>query len=149
MDVVTTSSASWNDAAAFSQLINEEAAKPHPKQQGCQGPLWRVVLCQDNTVVLSYHHGIGDGKSGLASHTMVLQSLNSADAFDARDLVPAIENCIDVSPSWTKLIWEITGMVLPASWQAGYSIRSGNDVPNLPLPLSPSERGRPHVTLLE
>ncbi|TFL07176.1 hypothetical protein BDV98DRAFT_13216 [Pterulicium gracile] len=152
VDLVTTSSAFWDDAAAFSKLINEEAAKPHPKDQGSQSPLWRVVLCKDSTVVFSYHPGIGDGKSGLAFHTMVLQALNSQDhssPVESRELAPAIENCIDVSTSWTKLLWEIASMVLPSSWQASHSTWTGNPVPALNTALSPSERGRPYVTLLE
>lgn len=42
-----------------------------------EGHLWRLTVLRDNTVILSFNHALGDGRSGLAFHRSLLAALNT------------------------------------------------------------------------
>jgi hypothetical protein len=136
---------SWSDRPAFVSLIEEETGKRHPDHDSST-PLWRVVLCADNTVVFCFHHGIGDGKSGLAFHIMLLKALNAsadADAPPSRAWVPAIETCTDVSPNWWTLLRELIGLFIPTSWTKLHSAWTGYDAPSIETSFVLATKQRP------
>ncbi|KAG6821485.1 hypothetical protein H0H93_010209 [Arthromyces matolae] len=104
-------------------------------------PLWRLVVL-GNTVCFAWHHGIGDGKSGLAFHRAFLSALQAGGSPDEDPIVvpskdpltPAIETLVDLSPSWGKFAVEIFGLFAPVSWTRQAGSWTGNPVPtNLTL----------------
>ncbi|KAF9043778.1 hypothetical protein BDZ89DRAFT_1128120 [Hymenopellis radicata] len=60
-----------------------------------KGPLWRVLVLDAHIVLFSFHHGIGDGLSGLGFHTALLRALSSpsseSDAPESVVAVPDLE----------------------------------------------------------
>ncbi|KAG6853896.1 hypothetical protein C0991_000361 [Blastosporella zonata] len=97
-------------------------------------PLWRVVILADGTICFAFHHGIGDGKSGLAFHRALFASLqegkgHGGDAIVTPSdgpLVPAIETLVDLSPSWRKIGVEIFRLFAPVSWTRDAASWTGN-----------------------
>lgn len=97
-------------------------------------------MLQDNTLVFTYLHIIGDGKSGLAFHRALLSALNSqAEPGDSNvqrlvtippdiTLVAPLEDVIDVSVSFSKLGRVIYDMLVPSSWTKLASAYTGNPV---------------------
>lgn len=106
------------DAAIQSQLLL-------PMNTKGTVPLWRLVILEDNTVVFSFHHCVGDGKSGSAFHIALLQALNKQRGSQEPsqhvevpklDLVPPVETVVDVSVSFGKLVYDVFSLLLPESW---------------------------------
>ncbi|OBZ73841.1 Uncharacterized protein C18B11.03c [Grifola frondosa] len=102
-------------------------------------PLWRLTVLEDNTVVFAYHHGIGDGQSGLAFHRALLSALDEVDTSaevlpilhtqsDGFNLSPPLEECTKLSISLLKILHEIAHLLLPDSWSADFFAWSGNPV---------------------
>ncbi|KAJ7017701.1 hypothetical protein C8F04DRAFT_1154882 [Mycena alexandri] len=90
-------------------------------------PLWRVEVLRDGTVVLAYHHVIGDGLSGVAFHQSLLAALQDVIAGDDSSLVtvpqslsllPPMEAVTNLRPSILKVIKEVLALFLPTSWTA-------------------------------
>ncbi|KAG6890021.1 hypothetical protein C0992_003366 [Termitomyces sp. T32_za158] len=100
-------------------------------------PLWRVVILGDDTVCFAWHHGIGDGKSGLAFHRAFLASLRLNESRGGssivippkNDLVPPIETLVDLSPSWAKIVSTLFGLFAPVSWTRAAHSWTGSQVP--------------------
>ncbi|KAJ7739816.1 hypothetical protein B0H16DRAFT_1890906 [Mycena metata] len=76
-------------------------------------PLLRVEVLRDGTVILAYHHAIGDGLSGVAFHQSLLAALQNSIAGDdsflvavpqSLSLLPPIEAVTNVRPSILKVI---------------------------------------------
>ncbi|KAJ7266910.1 alcohol acetyltransferase [Mycena haematopus] len=110
-------------------------------------PLWRVEVLTDSTVIFAYHHGIGDGLSGVAFHRSLLAALQ--DDGDSSPLVavphslsllPPIEAVTHLRPSLLKIISEVLSLFLPASWKRGYYAWNAN-------PVSKTPQFTPHVKL--
>lgn len=119
-----------------------EAAHQIPFEDLGQLPLWRVVLVEHETtssndktiagtktidVGFFWHHGIGDGGSGVAFHLEILDALNdlaikndvplSADAIvipPKRDLLPSIEEAQPLRLSTFFLIKQIFKLIFPS-----------------------------------
>lgn len=77
-------------------------------------PLWRLLVLADNTVILSFHHCIGDGKSGTAFHAALVQALNDPAIFrepsthvevPKLDLIPPVEAVVDCSVTSSPAAW--------------------------------------------
>lgn len=100
-------------------------------------PLWRVMILGDGTICFAWHHGIGDGKSGLAFHRALFASLQEGrgrggnpDVVPADGpIVPAIETLVDLSPSWRKMFVEISGLFAPVSWTSAAGAWTGDSAP--------------------
>ncbi|KAG6909330.1 hypothetical protein DXG01_000930 [Tephrocybe rancida] len=100
-------------------------------------PLWRVVVFGDGTICFAWHHGFGDGKSGLAFHRALFASLQEGKVrggdpvvIPSKDLmVPPLEMATDVSPSWRKFAVEVFGLLAPVSWTHKAGSWTGNPVP--------------------
>ncbi|KAG6902595.1 hypothetical protein C0995_014602 [Termitomyces sp. Mi166 len=100
-------------------------------------PLWRVVISGNGTVCFAWHHGIGDGKSGLAFHRAFLASLQSGESRSGscivippkNALVPPIETLVDLSPSWLKVASTLFGLFAPRSWTRAANSWTGGSVP--------------------
>ncbi|KAG5647513.1 hypothetical protein DXG03_009450 [Asterophora parasitica] len=101
-------------------------------------PLWRVVVMKDDTICFAWHHGIGDGMSGIAFHRTLLASLSERDdsAHPTNSIVlpstnafiPAIEAVISLTPSWRKAVVELFELFCPTAWTRGASAWTGNPV---------------------
>ncbi|KAJ7722968.1 alcohol acetyltransferase [Mycena metata] len=104
-------------------------------------PLWRVEVLRDGTVILAYHHAIGDGLSGVAVHQSFSAALQDSIAGDDSSLVaipqslsllPPIEAVTNVRPSILKVIKTVLALFLPASWTALSTAWTANPVPQTP-----------------
>ncbi|KAJ6495268.1 alcohol acetyltransferase [Mycena sanguinolenta] len=111
-------------------------------------PLWRVAVLPDNTVIFAYHHGIGDGLSGVAFHRSllaVLQDVGEASPLiavpDSLSLLPPIEAVTSLWPSLFKIISEVFSLFIPASWKRNYYAWNAN-------PVSKTPQFTPHAKLL-
>ncbi|KAJ6581872.1 alcohol acetyltransferase [Mycena capillaripes] len=113
-------------------------------------PLWRVEVLTDGTVILAFHHGIGDGLSGVAFHQSLLAALQDDIAGDESPLVavpqtlsllPPIEAVTNLWPSLLKIITEVFSLFAPASWKRDYSAWTAN-------PISKTPEFIPHVKLI-
>ncbi|KAK7039535.1 alcohol acetyltransferase [Favolaschia claudopus] len=101
-----------------------------------QLPLWRVEVLNDNTVILAYHHGIGDGLSGVAFHRLLLLALEEGNTASSAEvtvpelisLLPPIEAVTNLRPSIFKIISAVLSLFLPASWKRSYYVWSANPV---------------------
>ncbi|KDQ61357.1 hypothetical protein JAAARDRAFT_54731 [Jaapia argillacea MUCL 33604] len=103
-------------------------------------PLWRlVVLKRCGTVVFAYHHGIGDGMSGVAFHRCLLEALNANHISDSDDttiihvptnitLIPPVESLTPTSPSLKTVLGTLFSLYAPKSWTRGASSWTGNPV---------------------
>jgi hypothetical protein len=76
-----------SDALQRAQRIDEILSEQHSLGFGAEGlPLWRIIIFDslqpdhDPTMDIAFvwHHVIGDGASGLAVHSTILQALSSA-----------------------------------------------------------------------
>ncbi|KAF8190362.1 alcohol acetyltransferase [Mycena galopus ATCC 62051] len=112
-----------------------------------QLPLWRVEVLNDGTVLVAYHHGIGDGLSGVAFHRSLLAALQDVgddspvvEVSQPLSLLPPIEGMTSLWPSLSKIISEVLSLVLPASWQRSYYAWNAN-------PVSKTQQFTPHVKL--
>ncbi|KAJ7117659.1 alcohol acetyltransferase [Mycena epipterygia] len=103
-----------------------------------QVPLWRVEVLTDGTVIFAFHHGIGDGLSGVAFHQSLLAALQDAIIGDESPLVtipqslsllPPIEAVTSLWPSLRKILAEVFSLFAPISWTRGYSAWTSNPVP--------------------
>ncbi|KAG6812727.1 hypothetical protein H0H92_000944 [Tricholoma furcatifolium] len=100
-------------------------------------PIWRILVLKDNTICFAWHHGIGDGKSGLAFHRALLASLQEGAeqnpdpivTTSKEPLVPALEALTDLTPPWSKVAQELYGLFAPVSWTSGAMAWTGNAVP--------------------
>ncbi len=111
---------------------------------GAKGPLWRVLVLDANNVLSSFHHGIGDGLSGLAFHTTLLRALQSASADSGApesvvaipnsELTPSIESLVDVSPPLAKVLEVILNLFIPTSWTPTGSAWTGAPIGRSPTP---------------
>ncbi|KAJ7698921.1 alcohol acetyltransferase [Mycena rosella] len=114
-------------------------------------PLWRVEVLSDGTILLAFHHSIGDGLSGVAFHQSLLAALQQElivgdDSLlisvpQSLTLSPPIETLTNLRPSLRKVLTEIFYMFAPASWTPAYSAWTANPVPQIP-------ELKPHVKLL-
>ncbi|KAJ7430285.1 alcohol acetyltransferase [Mycena latifolia] len=114
-------------------------------------PLWRVEVLNDGTVLLAFHHGIGDGLSGVAFHQSLLAALQqdiivgddslTVAVPQSLSLLPPIETATNIRPSLRKVLTEVFYLFTPASWTPGYSAWTANDVPQIP-------ELKPHVKVL-
>jgi Alcohol acetyltransferase len=146
-----------------------EAAHRMPFEQLGELPLWRVVLIQHPTtsskeettaitktidVGFFWHHGIGDGASGVAFHQEFLDALNdlavenhvpSAETIaipSKLDLLPSIEEAHPLPLSAFFLIRQLFKSILPCNsdrllW-TGPPIRSENNITHLRTLVFPS-----------
>ncbi|KAJ7792931.1 hypothetical protein B0H14DRAFT_2928703 [Mycena olivaceomarginata] len=108
-------------------------------------PLW---------LILAYHHGIGDGLSGVAFHRSLLAALQDVgDASgslvvhvsESLSLLPPIEAVTNVWPSLRKIITEVFSLLLPASGSAATYAWNANSVSKnarVHPPMSNSSRSR-------
>ncbi|KAG6833241.1 hypothetical protein H0H87_009862 [Tephrocybe sp. NHM501043] len=100
-------------------------------------PLWRVIVLGNGTICFAWHHGIGDGKSGLAFHCALFASLQKGESRGGSHivipsdgpLVPGIETLASLSPSWRRAAAEIFSSFAPVSWTCGASAWTGSAVP--------------------
>ncbi|KAI0951065.1 putative Hybrid PKS-NRPS biosynthetic cluster [Taiwanofungus camphoratus] len=108
-------------------------------------PLWRLQVLKDNTLIFAYHHGIGDGQSGLAFHRALLSALNEneteASASGGTEvvavpksstLVPPVEKLTSLSVSFRKLCSEMSGLFAPSWWSARSSTWTGHSIVTVP-----------------
>ncbi|KAF8889283.1 alcohol acetyltransferase [Infundibulicybe gibba] len=105
-------------------------------------PLWRLTILPDNTVIFAYHHGIGDGRSGISFHKALLSALSTLTTTPnhspahlisvpaSAELSPAIENVTSLSPSWGKVFREVYDLFAPTSWSRGSSAWTGRSIPH-------------------
>ncbi|KAJ7117637.1 alcohol acetyltransferase [Mycena epipterygia] len=103
-----------------------------------QVPLWRVEVLTDGTVILAFHHSIGDGLSAVAFHQCLLAALQDAVVGDDSPLVtipyplsllPPIEAVTSLWPSLHKIFTEVFALFAPISWTRGGSAWTANPVP--------------------
>ncbi|KAK7685670.1 hypothetical protein QCA50_011014 [Cerrena zonata] len=109
-------------------------------EYGSPTPLWRLGVMTDNTLIFHYDHCIGDGQSGVAFHSDLLDALNTVSSNsevesstlvlvpDILKLQPALEDAMKVSLSFIKIFWLILSMIVPARWQKSSSTWTGNVV---------------------
>ncbi|KAJ7665030.1 alcohol acetyltransferase [Mycena polygramma] len=104
-------------------------------------PLWRVEVLNDGTVILAYHHGIGDGLSGVAFHRSLLPALQDGAVGgdsphvavpQSLSLLPPIEAATNIWPSLRKIVAEVFSLFAPASWKPGYTAWTANPVSKAP-----------------
>ncbi|KAJ7738888.1 hypothetical protein B0H14DRAFT_3515930 [Mycena olivaceomarginata] len=67
-------------------------------------PLWRVEVLNDSTVILAYHHGIGDGLSGVAFHRSLLAALQDVGDASGSLVVQVSESLSGVLPLTPRLL---------------------------------------------
>jgi hypothetical protein len=101
-------------------------------------PLWSLTVLADNTVIFSWHHGIGDGMSGLAFHRALVIALNtdntiykgleSIDISSTAVITPAIDSLISLRPSLSQVCRILFENIFPVSWTRGASAWTGNNV---------------------
>ncbi|KAI0779894.1 alcohol acetyltransferase [Fomes fomentarius] len=113
-------------------LLQDFFAKPTEDRDDL--PYWKLLVLRDNTVVFAYNHTMGDGKSGAAFHHGLLTSLNTVNARIATSsepliehsgivkqealpqdvsLVPPLEEAMDLSMPFLRVVREIACMALP------------------------------------
>ncbi|CAL1714205.1 unnamed protein product [Somion occarium] len=103
-------------------------------------PLWEMGVLQDNTVIFTYQHAIGDGQSGLAFHRLLLSALNSdetplrplADIVpipDTLELVAPLEKMTKLSVPFSLACYQYLKIFAPVSWRKLGSAWTGNNVP--------------------
>ncbi|KAF7309924.1 hypothetical protein MIND_00364700 [Mycena indigotica] len=102
-------------------------------------PLWRLQVLANNTVVFAYHHGIGDGLSGVAFHMTLLDAVKVMTPNESLQTIVEIpksialplplEKVTNLRPSIFKILAEILGLFLPVSWTRLGSAWTGNPVP--------------------
>lgn len=136
-------------AESLTQVIEEQFKRYFDTNADL--PLWRLTVLNDNTVIFSWHHGIGDGKSGLAFHRALLSALNAdnADYYGlnsvtiqpAVSIAPAIETAVNIRPSLSQFFHMVIELLAPVSWTRRGTAWTGN-----PVKLSTS---RTHCRLLE
>lgn len=124
------------------KLIEEEFNKPIIVSNNL--PLWRLLVTADNHIIFSWHHAIGDGKSGLAVLQTILQGLNRpkpiagdtntriVKPISGLKLTAAIEDLTDVSYSVFTLLSALYSVFIPAWWTLRKTW-TGGDVPEVPL----------------
>ncbi|KAI0072801.1 hypothetical protein K474DRAFT_1711256 [Panus rudis PR-1116 ss-1] len=89
-----------------------------PFEEDTKDPLWRVAVLSDNHVLFMYHHGIGDGQSGLAFHRQLLTALNALPGGSpTKDVSPIVE--IPSSLTFTLPVEKKTDLSvgLPVLWR--------------------------------
>ncbi|KAF9044747.1 hypothetical protein BDZ89DRAFT_1058845 [Hymenopellis radicata] len=100
-------------------------------------PLWRIVVVDERVVVFVWHHGIGDGMSGVAFHTNLRHALSLSSPSEMKsvvavpsdlDLVPTIESTINVSTPFLTVIRELSHLFIPTSWTRGAKSWTGAPV---------------------
>ncbi|KAI0720725.1 alcohol acetyltransferase [Cerioporus squamosus] len=112
-------------------------------------PLWRLAFNRDGTVLLAFDRVLGDGKSGLAIHKMLLDALNKQGELSASDdgkitdlpqdttLSPSLEETNKLPIPVLKLLGELLSMLNPFAWRRYFAMWSGNPVPaSFELPVS-------------
>ncbi|KAI9062549.1 hypothetical protein FKP32DRAFT_802709 [Trametes sanguinea] len=104
-------------------------------------PRWKLLVLRDGTVVFAYQHTIGDGQSGMAFHAALLSALRQiqgpvlehsgilADFPEDASLVPALEDCMDVSVPLSTLVGELGKGFLPSFLRKDSMSWSGKPVP--------------------
>ncbi|KAF5374355.1 hypothetical protein D9758_004733 [Tetrapyrgos nigripes] len=120
------------------EVIESELTKPFDTTRDV--PLWRLTVLNDNTIIFAFHHGIGDGMSGLAFHRTLLRTLRAQnqkpDSFIQKVFVPkditlvgASDQLTDVSSSWSQVIRAVLDLFIPSPWTSAAKSWTGNDVP--------------------
>lgn len=102
-------------------------------------PLWRVIVTGDGTVVFVYHHGIGDGLSGLAFHRCLFDSLQESAESHTNgtitlppnfELYLPLEALTSTRPSVRSLLQTVVALFAPVSWSPIAKAWTGNNVPS-------------------
>lgn len=105
-------------------------------------PPWKLLVLRDGTVAFAYEHTIGDGQSGMAFHTALLNALRKPKASlsehsgvvtglpEDASLSPAMEDAMDVSVPFTMLLWEIFRPFWPPAQRRLRESWTGKDVPS-------------------
>ncbi|OJT09789.1 hypothetical protein TRAPUB_13748 [Trametes pubescens] len=119
-----------------------EAMYAVPAQYADDVPPWKVFVLRDDTVAFTYEHTIGDGQSGMAFHTALLNALRKPKAPlsehsgvvtglpDDAALSPAMEDAMDVSVPFTMLLWEIVKPFWPPAQRRLREAWTGKDAPS-------------------
>ncbi|KIP07491.1 hypothetical protein PHLGIDRAFT_511908 [Phlebiopsis gigantea 11061_1 CR5-6] len=138
-DVVSFVDGGSNEESLAS-LIQTEMSKP--LKLGATTPLWRLTVSSGRTVLFVYHHGIGDGQSGLAFHRALVSALNKATGgpiagslvptSDNLSLVPPVEDLTNVGVSWRSFFQILYDTFAPFTWTKKASSWSGNPVVSTP-----------------
>ncbi|CAK5267549.1 unnamed protein product [Mycena citricolor] len=122
------------DTADLEVAIQAQLSAPF--DTSAELPLWRVTVLSDNTVLFAYHHGIGDGLSGVAFHHSLYAALQAPDLSptevvvpDDLPVVPAIDVALDVRPSLLTIIRTVISLFIPDSWRTAYTAWTANPVP--------------------
>ncbi|KAK7050603.1 alcohol acetyltransferase [Favolaschia claudopus] len=127
-------------------------------------PLWRLEVLPDNTIILAAHHAILDGLSHAAFHTALLEALNTSLSLGVHSdsdsgpvaeipevfLPRTLEELVDIRPSLYNIANAFYELLVPKSWQPGFTAWTGRPVPATPtlktqvrlLSLSPSDAAR-------
>nr|GAT56850.1 predicted protein [Mycena chlorophos] len=101
-------------------------------------PLWRLEVLGDRTVLFAFHHGIGDGLSGVAVQLALLDALQKAQPHSDSsvvevpktiELLPPLEVATNIRPSVFKVLSTVLGLFLPASFTRAHSAWTCNPVP--------------------
>lgn len=117
-----------------------------PFDTNTEDPLWRVVVANSDIVVFAFHHGIGDGKSGVCFHRSLLDALRSISPTKTEPVhpetiviptttvfTPAVETRTNINPSLRKIGQALSDVFLPASWTRGAYAWTGNIVADRPV----------------
>ncbi|OSD04742.1 hypothetical protein PYCCODRAFT_1457690 [Trametes coccinea BRFM310] len=104
-------------------------------------PCWKLLVLRDGAVIFAYQHTIGDGQSGMAFHAALLSALRQTQGPvlqhsgiltyfpEDASLVPAMEDCMDVSVPFSTLVGELGKGFLPSFLRKDYMSWSGKPVP--------------------
>lgn len=98
--------------------IEELWRTQHDKPMSDEEP-WRVIISpagKDNQwVTFVFNHALGDGTSGMFYHDALLRGLNEERTYKHLSLPSAVEDIIDLRPSWWKLLSKVKEILpLPA-----------------------------------
>lgn len=101
-------------------------------------PMWRVLVLKNGTVIFFWHHGFGDGRSGLSFHRAFVAALHStsSEPLDQDSIVippstpmlKSLDDLVDLSPTFKKFASEIYQLLVPVSWTKAASAWTGGMV---------------------
>ncbi|KAF9047189.1 hypothetical protein BDZ89DRAFT_1058242 [Hymenopellis radicata] len=126
---------------AFADVLEEQFATPVDTKATL--PLWRIVVLDERTVIFAFHHGIGDGLSGLAFHKTLSRFLSLPSAEDeptsltstsVSPLSDPIEKLVNVSPPLLTVLWEVCKLFIPMAWTPAGSAWTGAHIGTKPSP---------------
>ncbi|KAF8916217.1 alcohol acetyltransferase-domain-containing protein [Mucidula mucida] len=128
-------------ARDIADVLKEQFATPFDTQ--AKLPLWRIIVLDERMVVFAFHHGIGDGLSGLAFHKTLSRflALSSAEDDPTPLVIPSvsplsdpIDKLVNLSPPLLTVLWEICKLIIPVAWTSGASAWTGAPIGTKPSP---------------